>query len=147
MDELGLGNGGAAAVITGALGKLDTQLTSIIAEQVTQRDLLTRFDERQRGWATKHEVAEVSHKFDLALAPVAAQAAQAHNRLDTMVGSLGSLGSQISTIGSKLDALISKDSTQDAEVRGAWKILRPTLAWLATISAAVVGAFLIGRWT
>lgn len=147
MDDLGLGNGGAAAVITSALGKIENSITAISAEQVSQRDLLTRFDERQRGWATKHEVSETAHKLEVALAPVAAQAAQAHIRLDTLVGSLATLGGQLNTLDSKVDSLIVQGSTKEAEQRGSWKVLRPTLAWLTGIAAAVVAAFAAGRVT
>lgn len=75
-------NGGAMTVLAQALGEVKQQQTAMLGEQVKMRDLLTRFDERQKGWATKQEVGEVVSSLREALAPIAAQATAAHHRLD-----------------------------------------------------------------
>ncbi len=138
---------GSAAVITAALGRLETKVDAISTETSALRLFAARTEERERGWATKHEVTAVTHRFELALAPVAAQANAAHVRLDTFADGLSVLSRQFGTMQDAVEEIRDKLNVERAEVRGAWKVLKPSLAWVAGISAAVVGAFLIGRLT
>jgi len=121
---------GSAAVVAQALGEVKQQLTGITAEQRAQRDLLTRFDERQKSWATKAEVAHEVAVLNAALTPVAAQAAQAHVRIDNVVLEVQKMGVDVSSILSKID-----------QVRGGSFVLGKAGAWAFGIAAVVIAGF------
>lgn len=138
---------GSAAVIASTLGALGEKLDKITTEQAVQKDLLTRFDERQRGWATKHELSDATNTLQRAIDPVASQATSAHNRLDGIAGSMATLGRTIEGLHSKVDLLASRLDVKDAEVRGAWFVGKGAVMWAAGIVTAAISAYFIGHFT
>lgn len=133
-------NGGALAVISNTLGELKSQLGANTKEVTTIREYMIRFDEKQRGWATKHEVGEITIGLRSDMSKVEAKAERALTRTDELSGTLGVLGGALEGLRTDISSLRTEVSTRSAEVRGATSILRPTLAWVAAIAAAIVAA-------
>lgn len=139
-DAVNDNNGGALAVISNTLGELKSQLGATTKEVTTIREYMIRFDEKQRGWATKHEVGEITIGLRSDMSKVEAKAERALTRTDELSGTLGVLGAAMEGLRTDIGSLRTEVTTRTAEVRGASNILRPTLAWMAAISAAILAA-------
>lgn len=139
-DVVNDNNGGALAVISNTLGELKSQLGANTKEVTTIREYMIRFDEKQRGWATKHEVGEITIGLRSDMSKVEAKAERALTRTDELSGTLGVLGNSMEALRTDISSLRTEVTTRTAEVRGASSILRPTLAWMAAISAAILAA-------
>lgn len=140
-------NGGALAVISASLGKVESAVEKVAAEQSSQREYLARFDERQRGWATKHEVGELVVSLRSDMNKVEAKAERALVRTDEHSTTLGAINSTLVKMQQDMSGLRSDFNTKQAEVRGAWAVVRPGAAWLFGIAAVVVAAFFVGHLT
>lgn len=147
-------NGGAVGLAQ-SLGRVEQQLTAIVTEQVSQRDLLTRFDERQRGWATKHEVSEAVGGLRSELAVVANAAGKAddkalaaHNRVDGVTSSLAVLGQKVDDMSIKVEEIRDTQALQAAQVRGGAFVVGSVGKWVFGTAGAAVAAglgYLIGH--
>lgn len=149
-DDLSLfGNGGAVAVITEGMAALKEQLRAISEEQKKHSEFLIRYDEKQRGWATKHEVAEINLTLGGRISTVEAKAVSAHDRLDKQQASVNVGMQQVQKSIDELSAQISdlqgKVVTREAEVRGGWSVTRFVLSGVGAVTLVVLGA-LLGRF-
>lgn len=145
-DDVNDPNGGALAAIAGSLGEVKQVLSNVEKEQRDQRDLLTRFDERQRSWATKHELTEVRSQLMAEQTLTAQKADAAHRRMDEHKGAMTVLADALKELQGSVEAIRDGMERREAEVRGAWAVVRPGAAWLMGILGVVVAAFTAGHF-
>lgn len=135
-------NGGALAVISNTLGELKSQLSSVVSDQTTLREYMIRFDEKQRGWATKHEVGEITISLRSDMSKVEAKAERALTRSDENSAALSVIGNSMEALRVEVSGVRSDLATRTAEVRGASTVIRPTLAWAGTVAALFLAGVL-----
>lgn len=130
---------GTLAVIASGLTALASKVDNIDTRTEKLTEFMVRFDEKQRGWATKHELTEQTFTLRERDTNIEKKADRAHERIDTLSATLSVQGAALARIESAV-------TTSTAEQRGAWKVTRPVLGWIGGILAAVIVAYVVGRF-
>lgn len=138
MDDIE-GNGKNAATLallaqlTTQIGRIESQNTAIQNTLHTHSVEMATIREGLKTFATKLE-----------LQPVANEARAAHQRIDALSGSLTVLGSKIQAVEDATERIERAMETREAESRGTWKVIKPSLGWILGVLATVVAAYFVG---